>query len=109
MGPRTRLAIATVYLAAMEVVLLLLQWLLRLAGALGAASTLSGWTTFLGWATFLLLLVLALRWLRDLQIRAADFFFQFPDELNVQRYFLLQGVARTEQCGQCRSFVVCRT
>src|ERR1051326_2937995 len=65
MVPRTRLAIATVYLAAMEVVLLLLQWLLRLAGALGAASTLSGWTTFLGWATFLLLLVLALRWLRD--------------------------------------------
>lgn len=65
MVPRTRLAIATVYLAGIEAVLLLLRWLLRLAGASGAASSLNGWTTFLGWAAFLLLLVLALRWLRD--------------------------------------------
>ena len=63
--PHTRLAIATVYLAAIEAVLLLLQWLLRLAGAPRAASALGGWTTFLGWAAFLLLLVLGLRWLRD--------------------------------------------
>ena len=63
--PHTRLAIATGYLAGIEAVLLLLHWLLRLAGASRAASALSGWTTFLGWATFLLLLVLALRWLRD--------------------------------------------
>jgi phosphoserine phosphatase RsbU/P len=65
MVPHTRLAIATVYLAAIEAVLLLLQWLLRLASAPRAASALSGWTTFLGWAAFLFLLVLALRWLRD--------------------------------------------
>ena len=65
MVPRTRLAVAAVYLAGIEAVLLLLKWLLRLAGAPGAASALSGWTTFLGWAAFLLLLVLALRWLRD--------------------------------------------
>ena len=65
MVPRTRLAVAAVYLAGIEAVLLLLKSLLRLAGAPGAASALSGWTTFLGWATFLLLLVLALRWLRD--------------------------------------------
>ncbi len=63
--PHTRLAIATVYLAAIEAVLLLLQWLLRLAGVSRAASALGGWTTFLGWAAFLLLLVLGLRWLRD--------------------------------------------
>lgn len=63
--PQTRLAIAAAYLAGIESVLLLLKWLLRLAGAPQAASALGGWTTFLGWATFLLLLVLALRWLRD--------------------------------------------
>ena len=63
--PQTRVAIAAAYLAGIEAVLLLLKWLLKLAGALGAASTLNGWTTFLGWAAFLLLLALALRWLRD--------------------------------------------
>ena len=63
--PQTRVAISAAYLAGIEAVLLLLKSLLRLAGAPGAASALSGWTTFLGWATFLLLLVLALRWLRD--------------------------------------------
>lgn len=65
MVPRTRLAIATLYLTAMEAVLLLLQWLLSLAGAPRAAAALSGWTTFLGWTISMLLLWLALRWLRD--------------------------------------------
>lgn len=65
MMPQTRVAIAAAYLAGIEAALLLLKWLLRLAGAPQAASALGGWTTFLGWVTFLLLLVLALRWLRD--------------------------------------------
>ncbi|HEY2171616.1 MAG TPA: SpoIIE family protein phosphatase [Candidatus Angelobacter sp.] len=65
MVPRTRLALATLYLAGIEALLLLLQGLLKLANAPRAASALSGWTTFLGWAAFLLLLVLAMRWLRD--------------------------------------------
>ena len=63
--PRTRLALATLYLAGSEALLLVLQWLLKLANAPRAADALSGWTVFLGWATSILLLVLALRWLRD--------------------------------------------
>jgi len=65
MVPRTRLALATVYLAGITAVLLLLQWLLKLAHAPRAADALSGWTTFLGWIVSMLLLWLALRWLRD--------------------------------------------
>src|SRR6476646_8394615 len=65
MVPRTRLAFATLYLAGMEALLLLLQWLLKLASAPHAATTLNGWTVFVGWVTSILLLVLALRWLRD--------------------------------------------
>lgn len=65
MVPHTRLAVATLYLAAIEAVLLLLKWLLRLAGAPRVAAALSGWTAFLGWAASVLLFVLALRWLRD--------------------------------------------
>ena len=65
MVPRTRLAFATLYLAGIEALLLLLQWLLKLANAPNAAAALSGWTVFVGWVTSILLLVLALRWLRD--------------------------------------------
>jgi len=65
MVPRTRLAFATLYLAGIEALLLLLQWLLKLANAPNAAAALSGWTGFVGWVTSILLLVLALRWLRD--------------------------------------------
>lgn len=65
MAPRTRLALATLYLAGIEALLLLLQWLLKSANARGAAAALSGWTTFLGWTTSMLLLWLGLRWLRD--------------------------------------------
>jgi sigma-B regulation protein RsbU (phosphoserine phosphatase) len=65
MVPRTRLAFATLYLAGTEVVVLLLQWLLQSLNAPRAAAALGGWIVFLGWVTAILLLVLALRWLRD--------------------------------------------
>jgi phosphoserine phosphatase RsbU/P len=64
MVPRTRLAHLTMYLAAMEAVLLVLQWFLSLAGAGGSSAALGSWTTFLGWVIGLLLLFLALRWFR---------------------------------------------
>ena len=63
--PRTRLALTTIYLAGITALLLLLNWLLKLANAPRAADALSGWTTFLGWMVSILLLWLALRWLRD--------------------------------------------
>jgi phosphoserine phosphatase RsbU/P len=65
MMPHTRLAIATVYLAGIEAVLLLFKWLLKTAHAATAADALGGWTVFLGWIISLLLLWLAVRWLRD--------------------------------------------
>jgi sigma-B regulation protein RsbU (phosphoserine phosphatase) len=65
MVPRTRLALATVYLSGITALLLLLNWLLKMANAPRAADALSGWTTFLGWIFSMLLLWLALRWLRD--------------------------------------------
>jgi sigma-B regulation protein RsbU (phosphoserine phosphatase) len=65
MMPRTRLALATLYLAGIAALLLSLKWLLKLANAPRAAAALSGWTTFLGWTVSMLLLWLALRWLRD--------------------------------------------
>ena len=65
MVPRTRLAFATLYLAGIEALLLILQWLLKLANAPNAAAALNGWTGFVGWVASILLLVLALRWLRD--------------------------------------------
>src|SRR5436305_14092394 len=65
MMPRTRLALATIYLAGIPARLLLLKWLLKVANVPRAADALSGWTTFLGWAVSMLLLWLALRWLRD--------------------------------------------
>ncbi|HSK45637.1 MAG TPA: SpoIIE family protein phosphatase [Candidatus Binatia bacterium] len=65
MMPHSRLAIATLYLAAVEAVLFLLQWILKTANAPRAAAALSGWTTFLGWTISVLLLWIALRWLRD--------------------------------------------
>jgi sigma-B regulation protein RsbU (phosphoserine phosphatase) len=65
MVPRTRLAFATLYLAGIEALLLVLQWLFKLANAARAADALAGWAVFVGWAASILLLVLALRWLRD--------------------------------------------
>lgn len=64
MVPRTRLAWLTVYLGAVEFTLLLVQWLLQLAGALKAAAPLSGWTRFLAFVLGVLVLFLALRWFR---------------------------------------------
>lgn len=64
MVPRTRLAWFTVYLGAVEFTLLLVQWLLQLAGALKAAAPLSGWTRFLAFVLGVLVLFLALRWFR---------------------------------------------
>jgi len=63
--PHTRLALATLYLAGTEALLLLLRWLFKLSAAPLAAASLSGWIVFLAWTTSMLLLVLALRWLRD--------------------------------------------
>jgi phosphoserine phosphatase RsbU/P len=65
MMPRTRLALATLYPAGITALLLLLKWLLKMANTPRAADALSGWTTFLGWVLSMLLLWLALRWLRD--------------------------------------------
>jgi phosphoserine phosphatase RsbU/P len=65
MMPRTRLALATLYLAGITALLLLLKWLLKVANTPRAADALSAWTTFLGWMLSMLLLWLALRWLRD--------------------------------------------
>jgi phosphoserine phosphatase RsbU/P len=65
MVPRTRLALTTVYLAATEIALLLLQWLFKATNAVQTAASLSGWTTFLGWVVSVLLFFLALRWFRS--------------------------------------------
>ena len=64
MVPRTRLALFTLYLVGTVAVLLVLQGLLKLAGAAQAAATLGAWTSFLGWVASMLLLFLALRWFR---------------------------------------------
>jgi sigma-B regulation protein RsbU (phosphoserine phosphatase) len=65
MVPHTRLAYLALYLAGTEAVLLLLQWILGLAGASGIAGALSGWSTFLGWLVAIFLFALALRWFRS--------------------------------------------
>jgi sigma-B regulation protein RsbU (phosphoserine phosphatase) len=64
MVPRTRLALATLYLAGIEALLLVLLWLLKLAGAKTVADTLGEWTTLLAWVGSVLLLLLAMRWFR---------------------------------------------
>lgn len=55
----------TAYLAGIELVLLLLEWIFRRAGALRVALPLAGWTSFLGFVLSLLLIFLALRWFRN--------------------------------------------
>jgi sigma-B regulation protein RsbU (phosphoserine phosphatase) len=64
MVPHTRLAWFTVYLAAVEVTLILVKWLLELSGARSAADPLSGWIGFLAFVLGILGLFLALRWFR---------------------------------------------
>src|ERR1044071_10194665 len=63
--PLSRLAVAILFLAGTEAVLLVLQGLLRLVSLTRAADALAGWTVFLGWTLGILLLVRGLRWLRD--------------------------------------------
>ena len=65
MIPRSRLAYFTLYTAAMEAVLLLLQRLLRVVEANRAADSLTGWTIFLGWVLGILLVILTFRWFRS--------------------------------------------
>jgi phosphoserine phosphatase RsbU/P len=64
MVPRTRLAYAALYAAGTEAVLILLQWLLKLAGAARAADSLAVWISLLGWAAGIMFFFLALRWFR---------------------------------------------
>lgn len=62
--PRTRLALFTAYLAAIEFALILLKWLLPVLGARAAAETLGSWAGFLALVLSVVLLFLALRWFR---------------------------------------------
>jgi sigma-B regulation protein RsbU (phosphoserine phosphatase) len=64
MIPRTRLARFTLYAGGVEALLLLLQWLSKLAGAARVVATLSQWTGLFGWIFSVLFLFLALRWFR---------------------------------------------
>src|SRR5262249_44631241 len=41
-----------------------------------------------------------------LEIRTADFLFQFPDKLNIYGSTVFNGVSRPEQSRKCRTFVV---
>src|SRR5207244_3826547 len=43
------------------------------------------------------------------EIRAADFFLEFPDELNVDRSAMLDRVSCAEKRGQSRAFIVRRS
>jgi sigma-B regulation protein RsbU (phosphoserine phosphatase) len=63
--PRTRVAWFAVYLAAIEMVLLLLKAVLKLFGAVKATSTLGGWIALLGLVLGLLAAFLTLRWFRN--------------------------------------------
>lgn len=65
LSPRTRLARFTLYLAGIELLLLAIGWVLRLAKAPDAATSLSGWTGFLGFVLAVLFVFLALRWFRN--------------------------------------------
>jgi sigma-B regulation protein RsbU (phosphoserine phosphatase) len=63
--PRTRMARFTSYVAGMELLLLGLEWVFKIAGATRVANPLHGWTTFLGYILAFLLTFLALRWFRN--------------------------------------------
>jgi sigma-B regulation protein RsbU (phosphoserine phosphatase) len=65
--PRTRLSRFTLYWAATEGALLLLERVLRLAGGTDAASTLHAWTSpgLLGTVLAILVLIVAMRWFRN--------------------------------------------
>ena len=63
--PRTRLARVTAYLAATDVLLIVLRWIFRVAGANRLANPLDGWISLLTFVTCILLLILGLRWFRN--------------------------------------------
>jgi phosphoserine phosphatase RsbU/P len=63
--PRSRMARFTGYVLGLEVLLFVLQWIFKKAGAEGTASGLQGWVSFVGLALWILLLFLALRWFRN--------------------------------------------
>lgn len=62
--PRSRLARFAAYLAAIDLLLVLLNWVLKLAGKSTAATSLPGWINFLGLLVGVLVLLVALRWFR---------------------------------------------
>jgi sigma-B regulation protein RsbU (phosphoserine phosphatase) len=63
--PRSRVAWFTVYLGAIELILLVLKAILKFFGVISEVSSLEGWTRFVGVVLFLLLAFLALRWFRN--------------------------------------------
>ncbi len=65
LAPQTRLARFTLYLAVIELGLLLTGRLLKTVGAANATASLGGWLSFLTWILAVLVLVLALRWFRN--------------------------------------------
>jgi len=65
LAPQTRLARVTLYLAGIELLLLLIERLLKFVGAANATASLGGWLSFLAWVLCVLVLVLALRWFRN--------------------------------------------
>ena len=62
--PRTRLARFTLYLAGVELLLLVLKWVFRLTGLSEPAAALGGWTGFMGFVLVVLFVIVALRWFR---------------------------------------------
>ncbi|HEX5434397.1 MAG TPA: SpoIIE family protein phosphatase, partial [Candidatus Angelobacter sp.] len=65
MTPHTRLARFTLYLAGMDLILMVTGRALRLFHLPNAASPLDGWTEFISFVLFLLFAFLAIRWLRQ--------------------------------------------
>jgi phosphoserine phosphatase RsbU/P len=65
MVPRSRLALATLYLAGTEAVFVFSQWLLNVLKAPRLGAAMAGWISFLGWTLAILFLFLTTRWLRN--------------------------------------------
>lgn len=63
--PRTRTAWFTVYVAGLELLLIVLKYALRFLGAQRASASLDGWSTFLLILICALLLFLGFRWFRN--------------------------------------------
>jgi phosphoserine phosphatase RsbU/P len=65
LAPRTRMARFTAYVAGIELVLLLLKGIFRMAGQPALAASITGWTSSVGMLLALLLGFLSLRWFRN--------------------------------------------